>query len=102
MRSRFSAYAKQLPEYIMMTTHPDNHSVLKDKVAWAQQILGFCQGTDFQNLEILEFEDGDAVAYVTFTAQLMQGGNDASFTERSRFLKNKGQWLYRDGVISPT
>lgn len=99
MRSRYSAYALQLPHYIMETTHsshPDHH-IPPD--AWEKAILAFSQNTVFKDLKILEFVAGDTTAFVTFTAILSQQGRDASFTEKSQFLKEKGKWYYLKGEM---
>lgn len=98
MRSRYSAYANKRADYIMRTTHPKNPRYKADHHLWTKEILQFCQSTEFQNLEILEFIDGEKEAYVTFTAHLKQNGQDATFTEKSHFEKINGQWLYLNGV----
>jgi SEC-C motif-containing protein len=100
MRSRYCAYAKKLAGYLMATTHPQNPHYLTDKNEWEKQILLFCNHTVFQNLKILSFQDGETEAFVSFTAVLRQQGRDASFTEKSRFQKVEGRWLYVDGQIS--
>lgn len=97
MRSRYSAYAKTLPAYIIATTHPDNPHYKKDHNNWLKELNHFCLNTEFRDLEIAEFIDGPAEAFVTFTAFLDQHQVDITFTEKSRFLKEpQGQWLYRD------
>ncbi len=102
MRSRYSAYALGLADYIMTTTHPHNPTYTQDKIQWKIEILHFCQNISFDGLQILEFTDGEKEAYVTFTARLKQQGQDASFTERSRFAKVDGRWLYVDGRKAKT
>jgi SEC-C motif domain protein len=98
MRSRYSAYALCLPEYIIDTTHPENPSWSTPADTWKKEILQFSQSTSFDGLKIESFEDGQSIAFVTFTAILMQGQHDVSFMERSQFVKIKGIWLYKDGV----
>ena len=100
MRSRYSAFALGLADYIMDTTHPDNHFYTEDREAWRKSIDQFSKKTRFENLEIIDFVDGDEEAFVTFKAHLIQGGRDASFQEKSRFLKVKGKWFYHSGKIS--
>ncbi len=100
MRSRYSAYALKLPDYIMRTTHPLNPFFQKDKKAWEKKILNSYKDTKFLKLEILHFEEQELTALVVFTAYLKQGEMDTTFTERSRFEKLDGSWLYLDGVIS--
>lgn len=99
MRSRYSAYALKLPIYIIETTHPQNPHYEKNRIAWAKSILEFCEGTTFERLEIVEArEEGDR-GWVTFTAHLKQGGQEASFTEESEFERVAGRWLYLKGKV---
>lgn len=99
MRSRYSAYAKMLVGYILQTTHPQNELFKQSKQQIENGIIAFASSTDFTNLEIVEFVDGEKEAWVTFIAHLSQEGHDASFREKSRFLKVAGKWLYRSAVI---
>jgi SEC-C motif-containing protein len=100
MRSRYAAYANHLPLYIIQTTHPQNPQFQIDKIRWTQQILSFCQQTVFKKLEILDFDDGNSEATVTFIAYLTQKNMNASFQEKSLFKKIKNKWLYHSGIIS--
>jgi SEC-C motif domain protein len=100
MRSRYSAYALHLIDYIIRTTHPLNPNFSSDINHWKSSILYFSTHTHFDKLDVLDFKDGEKYAFVTFTAHLTQNGNDATFTETSRFEKINGAWLYRDGKIS--
>ncbi|HSW86593.1 MAG TPA: YchJ family metal-binding protein [Rhabdochlamydiaceae bacterium] len=99
MRSRYSAYALHLADYIIKTTHPSNSGFSSDIKEWKKDILQFSQTTQFNGLKISEFTDGDSSAYVTFTAYLSQGNQDVSFTERSSFVKEGDKWFYKSGVI---
>ena len=101
MRSRFSAYARKVPDYIMKTTHPENPSYSRDKDEWRQSIIDFCQHTEFRGLKIIEFVEGENEAFVTFHAHLIDRGKDISFIENSRFLKVGDQWLYHSGHVEP-
>lgn len=100
MRSRYSAYALSLADYIMDTTHPSSSTFKKDKAKWKEDILKFSKSTNFQDLTILEFTDGPRVAFVKFVAHLNQSNCTASFTEHSRFLKVDGKWLYESGSLT--
>lgn len=99
MRTRFSAYAKKLAEYIMNTTHPENPAFMKNRAKWKKEIQRFSEETQFEGLEILDFVDGKFRATVTFVASLRQGDQDTSFTEKSFFEKVEGRWLYLGGII---
>ena len=99
MRSRYAAFALGRYDYIMNTTHHSNPQYQEDTVAWAKDLADFARGTQFLGLSISEFVDGDDEAFVTFHAELRQNGHDVSFSERSRFFKENGAWIYVDGVI---
>jgi SEC-C motif-containing protein len=101
MRSRYSAYALGLTDYIIHTTHPKNPSSSLPFDRWKQEILAFSKNTLFEGLTIGECVDGKDDAFVTFFALLRQGGTDVSFAEKSHFEKMSGQWLYVDGDIFP-
>lgn len=96
MRSRYSAFALGLCDYIMATTHPNNPDYTDDQESWRQTLLSFSRTTRFIGLKILEFMDGENEAFVTFEARL-DGG---VLTEKSRFLKIEGKWLYADGEFT--
>lgn len=100
MRSRFSAYALGLPDYIIQTTHPGSHQFKHDLDQWTKDISNFSSNTEFKKLEILQFHENNRFATVTFVAHLTQMDKDASFTERSHFEKVKGKWLYHSGQLA--
>ncbi|MBS0585697.1 MAG: hypothetical protein JSR76_05285 [Verrucomicrobia bacterium] len=99
MRSRYAAYALCLPAYIIDTTHPQNPHFSHDKIKWLQEISTFSRTTEFRKLDILEVEEGEKTATVTFKAHLFQKKRDVSFTEKSSFDKVEGRWLYRSGHL---
>lgn len=98
MRSRYSAFALDLAEYIMTTTHPNNSDYTEEKENWRKSILDFSQNTQFIGLKILDFIDGENEAFVTFEALLDSG----ILKEKSRFLKEEGKWLYESGEFPAT
>lgn len=98
MRSRYCAYALNLPEYIMETTHRKNPSYTSNKNSWKKSIIQFSLNTIFQRLDIVDLKEEENQATVTFTAHLMQNAQDATFTEKSLFEKVNGRWLYKSGI----
>jgi len=96
MKSRYSAYAADLPDYIMQTTHPDNPDFTTDTKQWRESIRLFTKQTDFLNLKIQEYIQKEEEAYVTFVATLSSG----ELQEKSRFLKISGKWLYVEGEFT--
>lgn len=97
MKSRFSAFAVGNIDYIINTTHEDNIEYSSNKSRWREDIQDVVNSTDFNKLDIIEFIDREEEAFVTFKLTLKQKGLDVSFTEKSRFLKIDGKWLYRSG-----
>lgn len=96
MRSRFSAYALNLSEFIIATTHPENPQYSKELFSWKKSISEFSDASSFNKLEILDFTEQGMLATVTFTAYITQGDQDCTFTEKSLFEFSGGRWLYRN------
>lgn len=94
MRSRYSAYALGLGRYIIETSHPQNPEYSKNTANWLKEIETFSQETQFNKLEILDFQESENEATVTFIAHLSQNKKEVSFKEKSLFKKEKGRWLY--------
>jgi SEC-C motif-containing protein len=94
MRSRYAAYAKGLVSYVLATSGEPTTSDVETR---RMEVAAFSAQATFEGLAILEVEPNEAVAYVTFRAQLSMGGRDASFTERSRFERVGERWLYVAG-----
>lgn len=99
MKSRYSAYAMKLSDYIMDTTHPKNPQYETDRAHWKAQIDQFCYQTIFLNLEILSYSHNHYEGYVTFRASLEQKGQDVSFEEKSHFVYENSQWMYLNGQV---
>lgn len=100
MRSRYSAYAYGLSEYIIRTTDPKNVNYQKNHALWAKEISERCQNTKFQKLDILEFTNGAHEADVTFNVHFIQNNCPRSIHEKSHFRKIGPQWLYLEGILS--
>ncbi len=96
MKSRYCAFAVGDSSYIVKTTHENNSDFSSDVKAWKEGIQSFTSSTEFLGLEILEFIEGEEKAFVTFKASLSSG----DMTEKSRFFKVEGMWLYESGEIS--
>ena len=99
MRSRFSAYALNLYQYIIDTTHPASPEFKEDLKKWKKSLANFSLNSTFEGLEILDFKESAATASVTFVAHIKQKKQDATFTEKSFFEKIKGRWLYKSGIL---
>lgn len=98
MRSRWSAFARGLGEYLydtLSSDHPDRQ--LPREIA----ARGLSQAKDRQRFLKLTIEELPSPDEVTFHARIFEKGRDVSFTERSRFVKEGGEWKYASGEIDP-
>ncbi len=101
MRSRFSAFARGLGDYLVRTlaeTHAD-HAV--PAAALARELSRAKERQRFLGLCILHASsDGDA-GEVLFYARIFERGVDRSFAELSRFVREGGAWRYAWGELVP-
>lgn len=99
MRSRYSAYALGLIRYVVDTTDPDGGAWEADMQAWRRSIRSFHKQMEFVGVDVLDDQvDGDR-GEVRFRARLKMGESDATFVERSEFVRRDGRWLYSDGDL---
>ena len=98
MRSRYSAYALGLAEYVMATTHPDGPHFEADPGYWRDDLLAYCRAVQFQGLEVMSHAQHGDVGSVRFKAELSRDGEDVSFVEHSRFQRVDGHWLYHSAL----
>ena len=84
----------------MSTTHELNSDYSTDKLLWGKKIEQFISDTQFNSLDILDFEEKGKEAFVTFRANVFIKNEDASFIEKSRFVKQNDKWFYESGEFS--
>lgn len=90
MRSRFSAFALNLTDYLLASWHPDTRPaelVPDDTTRWLR-------------LEVLESGERGDEGSVHFRATFREGRRFGVLEEASRFRRQAGRWVYLDG--SPT
>ena len=95
MRSRYAAYALGLTDYLLATwsreTRPEERDLAGDALQWI-------------DLEIRATRAGgvaDATGEVEFVARAIAGDTLRSLHETSRFVREDGEWRYRDGDLAP-
>lgn len=91
MRSRFSAFALQLEDYLETSWHPDtrpNHIQLEP-------------GTQWKRLEIISASNDSLQGYVHFKAYYQEKNAWHLLEETSKFLFENGHWLYHSGNYQP-
>lgn len=119
MRSRYSAFCQGNVDYLIETHHP-NHSNADER----KSLKGSVKQTQWTNLIVIKTQKGQrkdktgtvefVAAYRSLTLIGIQNstGKDSStgedsidkveqLHERSRFVREKGQWLYTDGDRLP-
>ncbi len=92
MRSRYSAYVCGDAKYLSHTWHASARP----------QAMDAERAVKWLGLEILMTEaggDGDAQGTVEFVARYKVNGKAYRLHERSRFVKEGGQWFYVDGDV---
>lgn len=93
MRSRYAAYVRRLPDYLLATWHPSTRPAslsLDPALEWVRLDVLDCRGGGL----------GDSEGEVEFTAHHRDPtGRLASLHERSRFTRRGGRWLYVDGLV---
>lgn len=95
MRSRYTAYTQSDIDYIFKTM---TGKALKESDRDAsQEWAGTCE---WLGLEILDApEPHDTEGFVEFIAHYKEKGHVMKLHERSRFIYEKDQWYYTDGIF---
>jgi SEC-C motif-containing protein len=97
MRSRYSAYALGLIDYLVATTLPAQQKILDENGirAWSTQSTWL--GLDVQNFEEL----ADKMhATVTFVAKWKDRQGEHQHLEKSGFVKTNDRWYFLDPTAS--
>lgn len=89
MRSRYSAYALKLADYLLQTWHPDTRP--------ASLSTEDLNGIKWLKLEVVSHHPvDDTHAEVVFTATYQSGKQKKSqLSEHSQFVRINDRWLYR-------
>ena len=101
MRSRYTAFAENNWEYLVLTSHPEE----KKEMAKLESAL-LDQEALWKKLEILGTTKGssqDIEGQVDFIAHYEKDGVSQTLRESSRFYKINGRWVYsrKDSILSP-
>ncbi|WP_425914456.1 YchJ family protein [Pseudomonas sp. GWSMS-1] len=97
MRSRYSAYALGLIDYLVRSTLPAQQANLDQHA-----IQAWSQGSTWLGLEVEQAQliDGEPQhAYVTFTAHWRDESGEHSHRERSAFVRHNGNWYFIDPTV---
>ena len=97
MRSRYSAYALGLIEYLVHSTLPAQQPGLDRDAIQAWSLGSTWLGLEVEQGQLIAGEPQHA--YVTFTAHWRDEGGEHSHRERSAFVCNKDQWYFIDPTV---
>ncbi len=89
MRSRYSAFALGLADYLLLSWHPSTRPEsleLEADVQW--------QGLEIHGHGVLQQR-----GWVEFSAHFAQQGQAGCLREKSQFRKQAGRWYYHSGLI---
>ena len=90
MRSRYSAYARGLEDYVFDTWHASTRPSSLDLASSQEEWLG---------LEVVESGSASAErSWVRFIAYFRHQGELFALEERSQFISEDAQWRYVDGL----
>ncbi|AJZ89792.1 SEC-C domain-containing protein domain-containing protein [Klebsiella michiganensis] len=95
MRSRYTAFVKQDADYLVSSWHERcRRPSLKSEISSA---FG---DTEWLGLTIYEEAEGKDAneGFVSFVARFQENGKQSAIIERSRFVRESGQWYYIDGI----
>ena len=93
MRSRYAAFALHDAAYVLRSWHPDTRPAGVDAGASPR----------WTGLEVLQTGGGglfDAEGVVEFRAHYRDGGRPGEMRERSRFVRQDGQWVYWGPILT--
>ncbi|MBD3670306.1 MAG: YchJ family protein [Gammaproteobacteria bacterium] len=94
MRSRYSAYALNLNDYLLESWHPETRpgTLHAESIKWV-------------GLEIVATQQGgedDAQGMVEFRARYIADDRLGELSENSRFTRHQGRWVYVEGDLQQT
>lgn len=112
LRARFTAYAQEKVDFIILTTHETHPEFTPDIETWRRELVAFIRSVEFGTFKIISTEELEAgsKAAVTWSAQMRvlpdllrpEVVQTKAFTERSILvfdsgLDGRGQWFYAGG-----
>lgn len=92
MRSRYTAFARGEMDYLRNSLVPEHREEFS-----AAETLRWNKDTVWLGLDILETATEDDRGMVLFRCSYRHKGVTQDLTERSRFERRDGRWLYLDG-----
>ncbi|MFD2633130.1 MULTISPECIES: YchJ family protein [Idiomarina] len=89
MRSRYSAFVKQLTNYLLKTWHPST----------CPMSLDLSDSPDWLKLQVMSSEQTGDKGKVHFRAFYKEGADVGFMEEHSDFVREQGRWFYLSGKV---
>jgi SEC-C motif-containing protein len=94
MRSRYSAFALGLGDYLLDTLAVDHVDRAAPRDVMVRELARIHERRRFMKLTVLDATEDE----VLFHARVFEKGQDRSFAELSTFVRESGAWRYASGV----
>lgn len=97
MRSRYSAFVVEEPEYILATHDPETRSDVD-----LEEVRAWSENSFWEGLNIVATEAGqesDTTGKVEFVAHYTAGEKEQHHHEVSTFTKKDDRWFFTDGAL---
>jgi uncharacterized protein YchJ len=104
MRSRWTAFALGLGEYLWTTLaegHPDRAAPRERAIVELSRAKDRQRFLRLSVLHAATVPADDAEGEVLFHARIFARGQDVSFAELSRFVREAAGWRYASGILVP-
>lgn len=102
MRSRYSAFALGLGDYLVQTLSADHEDRAHPPADLARALSRAKDTQRFLGLRIVHRTEKENRGEVLFVARVYGRGEDQSFAELSEFVREDGRWRYAGGTLLPT
>jgi SEC-C motif-containing protein len=94
MRARFAAHVLKLVDFVIQTYHPSCQADA-EREGIAESV-----NLDWTRLEVVDAPETEVdEGFVEFKAYMQEDGAEHCMHERSRFVREAGQWYYIDGAF---
>jgi len=102
MRSRYAAFALGLAGYLVQTLAQAHDDLALPRETLLRSLSSAKDHQRFMGLSVLHAEDIETGGTVLFYARIFVKGQDRSFAEHSRFVRENGAIKYASGVMIET
>lgn len=102
MRSRYSAFALGLGEYLVETLAAEHADRAVPRAELVRALSAAKEKQRFLGLRIVHEAHDEKRGEVLFVARVYVRGEDQSFAELSEFVREEGRWRYAGGTLLPT